>query len=206
MDINVLEYRKRILDKISARLSLTGQEIAVDVGCGNGGDCAILLQNVKEVVGLDIELNSNWQKIANGKIEFTVADACNLPFPEESFELAFEKDVLHHVEPPMAALRELLRVTKTGGHIVSIEGNRYNPIFYFHMTLMEGHEHFNKTFFTELMRTYSKHVDFLSVESRVYPTKSRYLLKLLHHFEDLVEAIPFLRNFLCYNIAIIEKL
>ena len=206
MNTNVLEYRKRILSKILEQVSLTGQDAVVDIGCGDGGDCELLLKNVEKVVGVDIELSSNWGKIRNGQIDFSVADVSNLPFPDESFDFVFEKDVLHHVENTATASREILRITKLGGHIVCIEGNRYNPIFYFHMTLMKGHEHFSKTFFTELMKTYSKHVDFLSVESRVYPTKNRRLLKLLHRFENLVETIPLVQNFLCYNIAIIKKI
>ena len=47
--------------------------------------------------------------------------------------------------------------------------------------------------------------NFLSVESRVYPTKNKPILKLIHQFEDLVEAIPLVRNYLCYNISIIKK-
>jgi len=206
MDTNVLEYRKRILSKVGEYISLTGQETVVDIGCGDGGDCELLLKSLEKVVGVDIDLSSNWGKIRNEQIDFSVADACNLPFQDESFDFVFEKDVLHHVENIETASKEILRITKTGGHIICIEGNRYNPIFYFHMTLMKGHEHFSKTFFTNLMKTYSKHVDFLSVESRVYPTKSKQLLKLLHRFEDLVEAIPLVRNFSCYNIAIIEKI
>lgn len=205
MDTNVLEYRKRILSKILEYVSLTGQEAVVDIGCGDGGVCELLLKSVEKVVGVDVELNSNWGKIRNGQIDFSVADVCNLPFPDERFDFVFEKDVLHHVEDKMKALKEILRITKPSGHIICTEGNRYNPIFYFHMTLMKGHEHFSKVFFTELMKKYSKHVYFLTVESRVYPTKNKRLLRLIHHFEDIVETIPFVRNYLCYNVAIIEK-
>lgn len=202
---NVLEYRKRILEKILANVPLTGQESAVDIGCGEGGDCDLLSRSVKKVVGIDIELNHSWKKNKKEKIGFSVADICNLPFPDESFELVFEKDVLHHVEDHVKASREISRVTKTGGKIICVEGNRYNPLFYFHMTLLKGHEHFTKSFFKKLMKTYSVHVRFLAVESRVYPTRNKRLLRLIHYIEDLLENIPLIRNYLCYNIAIIEK-
>jgi ubiquinone/menaquinone biosynthesis C-methylase UbiE len=205
MDTNILEYRKRILDKILITISLTGQEKVIDIGCGDGGDCDLLLGNFKEVIGIDIKLSSNWRKIKKAKIEFSVANVCNLPFPDESFELVFEKDVLHHVESKIDASKEILRITKSGGYIICVEANRYNPIFYFHMTLMKGHEHFSKAFFTELMKTYSSHVYFLAVESRVYPTKNRRLLNLVHYFEDILENMPLIRNYLCYNVAIVKK-
>jgi ubiquinone/menaquinone biosynthesis C-methylase UbiE len=205
MDTNVLEYRQRILSKISEHVAITGRETVADIGCGDGGVCELLSVNVDKIVGIVVEPNFNWQKTKNAKIGFSVADVCNLPFPDKSFELVYEKDVLHHVEDKIKASREILRITKPGGFIICIEGNRYNPIFYFHMTLMKGHDHFTKSFFKQLMGTFSKRVEFFSVESRVYPMKKRSLLKMLHYFENLVEVIPLVRDFSCYNIAIIEK-
>jgi ubiquinone/menaquinone biosynthesis C-methylase UbiE len=205
MDNNILEYRIRILNKIFQCIPLTDQLKVIDIGCGDGGDCELLSMKLKEIVGIDIDFNPKWPKSENAKIAFSVADICNLPFPGESFELVFEKDVLHHIEDKIKALKEILRITKEGGYIVCIEGNRYNPIFYFHMTLLKGHDHFTKSFFTQLMKTFSKNPKFLSVESRVYPIKNKRLLKLIHHFEDLVEAFPFIRDYSCYNISIIKK-
>jgi ubiquinone/menaquinone biosynthesis C-methylase UbiE len=206
MDINVLEYRKRILNKIFENVSLTGREKVIDIGCGDGGDCDLFSESIKEAVGIDIEFNSNWRKNKKGKIEFSVADVCNLPFRDESFELVFEKDVLHHIKSYVKASEEILRITKTGGHVIFVEANRYNPIFYVHMTLMKRHQHFSKKFFTKMIKTYSKHVHFLAVESRVYPIKNKRLLRLIHYFEDLLEGMPLVRNYLCYNIAIAKKI
>jgi ubiquinone/menaquinone biosynthesis C-methylase UbiE len=205
MDSNILEYQKRILNRIFQNISLTCRENVIDVGCGDGSDCDFFLTSTTEVVGIDIKFNSNWRKKKKEKIEFSVADACNLPFRDESFELVFEKDALHHVTDHVKAFEEILRITKTSGYIICVEANRYNPIFYVHMTLMRGHQHFSKDYFTKLMKAYSKHVDFLVVDSRVYPTKNKRLLKLIHYFEDFVEAFPIVRNFACYNIAIIKK-
>lgn len=206
MNDNVLEYRKRILNRIFENVTLTGREKVIDIGCGDGGDCDFFKKLAKEVVGIDIEFNSNWQKNKKGINEFMVTDACNLPFKDESFEFVFEKDVLHHIENKVKASEEILRITKTGSYIVCVEANRYNPIFYIHMTLIKGHQHFSKKFFTKLMKTYSKNVYFLTVESRVYPIKNNRLLSIIHHLEDMFETIPLIRNYLCYNIAIIKKI
>ena len=203
--INVLEYRKRILAKVFSHLPISGREFTVDVGCGDGGDCVLLSQSVQEVIGLDVECNSKWRQEGNDKIEFCVADAGNLQFVDETFDLVFEKDMLHHVNDPLTAIRELLRVTKIGGRLVCIEGNRYNPILYLHMTLMLGHQHFKKSTFEKLVKKGSADVFLLSVESRVYPTKNKHLLNFAGHIGDLLEKLPFVNHFLCYNIAIIKK-
>lgn len=70
MDNNVLEYRNRILNKILENISLTGREKVVDIGCGDGGDCELILTSVKEAIGIDVEFNTNWKKIAKTRIEF----------------------------------------------------------------------------------------------------------------------------------------
>ena len=204
MDFNVLEYRKRILDKVLAHISLTGRERTIDIGCGDGGDCELLMESVKEAVGIDVEFNSNWQKNKKKQMEFSVADVCNLPFRDGSFDLVFEKDALHHVGKVAEASKEILRITKTGGYIICVEANRYNPIFYVHMTLIRGHQHFTKNFFAELMKTYSDHVFFFPVESRIYPIKNKRLFELIHYFEDFLEGLPLIKNYLCYNVAIVK--
>jgi SAM-dependent methyltransferase len=46
------------------------------------------------------------------------ADACDLPFEDESFELALSIHVLEHIPDDRRALRELFRVLKPGGRAV----------------------------------------------------------------------------------------
>jgi ubiquinone/menaquinone biosynthesis C-methylase UbiE len=205
MDINVFEYRKRILEKVFEFVQLKSQETVIDIGCGDGGDCELLLRDFQRVVGVDIKFNEKWANPKQGLVDFSVADASSLPFPDKSFSIVLEKDVLHHVKNIATASEEILRITKSGGIIVCIEGNRYNPILYFHMTLLKGHDHFTKAFFIHLMNSFSKQVKLLSVESRVYPTDNKIIWQLIHHFEDLLERIPLIRNYLCYNVAIIIK-
>lgn len=205
MKNNILEYRRRVLSKALKFIQLTGKEKIIDIGCGDGGDCELLSQKVETVTGIDVAPCPNWQKITINNISLSVADVCNLPFADEAFDLIFEKDVLHHVENYNKGSQEILRVTKKGGYIICVEGNRYNPILYFHMTLLKGHDHFSKTFFNKLMNSYGKNVSFVSVESRVYPTNNKMVLKALHRVEDFLEFMPLIGDYLCYNIAVIKK-
>src|SRR6266571_369414 len=46
-----------------------------------------------------------------------VADAENLPFPSDSFDLGYSWGVLHHTPNPEKALAELVRVVRPGGEI-----------------------------------------------------------------------------------------
>jgi SAM-dependent methyltransferase len=50
-----------------------------------------------------------------------VADAHRLPFPDGSFSGVVMLDVLHHLERPIAFLKEASRILKTGGCVAMIE-------------------------------------------------------------------------------------
>jgi ubiquinone/menaquinone biosynthesis C-methylase UbiE len=53
-----------------------------------------------------------------GNIEPTLADACELPFPDDTFDGAYLVTVLGEIPDQDAALRELGRVVRPGGRIV----------------------------------------------------------------------------------------
>jgi SAM-dependent methyltransferase len=52
------------------------------------------------------------------KGEFRVADAENLDFADESFDVVYSHGVLHHTPDTEGAIREIHRVLKTGGRAV----------------------------------------------------------------------------------------
>ena len=47
-----------------------------------------------------------------------VSDILDLPVPDEAFDLVLCTEVLEHVPEPILALREMARVTRTGGHLL----------------------------------------------------------------------------------------
>jgi demethylmenaquinone methyltransferase/2-methoxy-6-polyprenyl-1,4-benzoquinol methylase len=142
-----LRYRIRCIDKLGH--TFRGDETLLDAGCGNGGVARLLRQRVQEVVAVDVEASASWQEEPG--LTFTVADAEQLPFADTSFDLVHSKDSLHHMELPERALAEYRRVLKPHGSALIVEANRYNPIFYPHMTLALGHEHFTRRRFRALV-------------------------------------------------------
>jgi ubiquinone/menaquinone biosynthesis C-methylase UbiE len=57
-----------------------------------------------------------------------VADAKNLPFASESFDLVTANMVLEHIEDPCAVMTEVARVLVYGGRFVFVTPNRANPV------------------------------------------------------------------------------
>ena len=113
--------------------------------------------------------------------------------------------MLHHIKSHQKALKEITRVTRRGRIVIFIEANRYNPILYFHMTLMKHHEHFTRNFFESLITSAFRKCYFTSIESHVFPLKAKSILKFIHIFEDLLGKIPFFKDYLSYNIAIAKN-
>jgi SAM-dependent methyltransferase len=59
-----------------------------------------------------------------------VASGDAIPFPDESFDLAYSVAVMHHIADPLLVRRtlaEMVRVTKSGGRILVWDHNPLNP-------------------------------------------------------------------------------
>jgi ubiquinone/menaquinone biosynthesis C-methylase UbiE len=192
-----LRYRLRCLDKLGH--AFRGDESVLDCGCGDGGVARLLRQRVRAVVGIDVEPFPTWSDDTG--LTFRVADAEQLPFEDERFDVVYSKDSLHHMETPERALDEYRRVLKGGGTALIVEANRFNPLFYPHMTLALGHEHFTRRRFVALVTTVFPGARFGAFEAHYVPGLRRGLA-LQHAVEEGLERLPFLRGLLSYNFAV----
>ncbi|EPS38077.1 hypothetical protein H072_8203 [Dactylellina haptotyla CBS 200.50] len=102
----------------------------LDAGCGPGTltcDLAERLPNA-QVTGIDYVLLDTAAPLAASKglknVTFQQADIFNLPFEDNSFDIIHLHQVLQHLPtPPIAAIKELLRVCKPGGIIAAREAD-----------------------------------------------------------------------------------
>jgi ubiquinone/menaquinone biosynthesis C-methylase UbiE len=196
-----LRYRLRCIDKLG--YTFRGTESLLDVGCGNGGVAALLRERVGEVVAVDVEPSSDWRDQAG--LMFQVANGESLPFDDASFDLVHSKDSLHHMDTPERALAEYRRVLKQGGTALIVEGNRYNPIFYPHMTVALRHQHFTRDRFRTLVTAAFPDASFGAFEAHYVPRLDR-LARLQQALEEGLERLPLFRPLLSYNFAVGELL
>ncbi|GGO31096.1 class I SAM-dependent methyltransferase [Deinococcus humi] len=117
-------WSRPVAREFLARLNLPAGRAWVDVGCGTGALSAAILATADpaEVVGIDraagfIEAVRNG--IADDRTRFEVADATQLPFAQAGFDVAVSGLVLNFVADPPAMLREMSRVTKSGGTVAA---------------------------------------------------------------------------------------
>jgi SAM-dependent methyltransferase len=126
-------YLDRINQAIQGHKALSLRElnakegdVLLDVGCGPGDDTRALAALVGaggRVTGIDASeamIAEARRRAAEHRlaIEYHVADAHRLPFPDAAFDGSRTERVLQHLSDPRQALRELARVTRPGGLIV----------------------------------------------------------------------------------------
>lgn len=118
--------RKAELDESVRRLvDPSGDERALDAGCGAGALALALAPHVREVVGVDAvpEVLEQARRLAAGhdNVEFVEGDITSLPFERGSFDLVGTMRTLHHVRRPELVVAELTRVTRLGGRILVVD-------------------------------------------------------------------------------------
>lgn len=142
LGIDVL-WRKR-----AARIAAVKPgERVLDV-CAGTGDLSLHLSRLgARVVGADFcaPMLGHAERKAAGKPlrpRFVCGDAMQLPFSDDTFDLATVAFGIRNVEDPVAAMREMARVVRPGGRIVVLEfcrprvpvlGSAY--LFYFRRVL-----------------------------------------------------------------------
>jgi SAM-dependent methyltransferase len=97
----------------------TGDEVALDAGCGTGSLAFALAPHVAEVVGVDTRADylEAGGETAPDNVRLVEGDVMQLPFGYAEFDLACCHRVLHHVRLPALAVSELTRVTRPGGRV-----------------------------------------------------------------------------------------
>ena len=105
----------------------------LDVGCGEGTAQIHLgrlhLSQIR-LVGVDLMIErvmvaQHETRAHNQRVGFASADACHLPFRDDAFDSTFCVAVLQHIGDVDAAVRELARVTASGGRVVAVEPDNH---------------------------------------------------------------------------------
>jgi SAM-dependent methyltransferase len=107
----------------AAEFAASGGLRVLEIGCGLGTDGAQFARAGADYTGVDlteaaVELARRRFELFDLPGEFRTADAENLDFREESFDLVYSHGVLHHTPDTERAVREVHRVLRPGGRAV----------------------------------------------------------------------------------------
>lgn len=116
-----------ILDRIREAAQLSERSRALDVACGPGIVLEALARNAGEVVGCDITpamLERAEQRCAAAglsNVRLVPGRVEALPFSDAEFDVVVSRSALHHFLEPAATIREMARVLKPGGRMVTVD-------------------------------------------------------------------------------------
>ena len=217
---------------------LRGRKI-LELGCGAGEASVYFAKQGAEVTATDLSAGmlEVVQKVAakhGVKVSIKQAVSSRLDFPDNSFDIVYAANLLHHVEIE-PTLAEAARVLKPGGRFASWDPLAHNPLIKVYRLMATevrtADEHplrmsdlalFRKhfagvTFETAWLFTLWIFLRFLVVE-RVHPNRERYWKKILvehrrlereYRFLERLDRrvlgwFPFLKRY-CWNIVVVAR-
>ena len=116
-------YEKEWHIPAAAGFAYTKDLRVLEIGCGLGTDGAQFAQAGAHYTGIDlteaaIDLARRRFELFDLPGNFRVADAEQLDFPDNSFDIVYSHGVLHHTPDTAAAVREIHRVLRPGGRAI----------------------------------------------------------------------------------------
>lgn len=114
-----------------ALLKLMPPLVIADLGAGEGSISQLMAQKAKKVIAVDnsekmVEFGSELAKkhgIEN--LEYRLGELEQVPIQDETVDLAFLSQALHHARHPERAVAEAWRILKPGGRIAILDLNRH---------------------------------------------------------------------------------
>jgi ubiquinone/menaquinone biosynthesis C-methylase UbiE len=184
------------IDFIKENIGHIENIIVLDVGCGNGYFTSNF-SKFSYTVGLDY---SRFMLSINPCNKLIQSSALSLPFKDNRFDLVFCSNLLHHIDDPTKAIKEMKRVSRK--FVIISEPNRNNPLMaLFSAVVVEerGALRFSLKYLKKLMeRCELKTIASCSIGSVVPNKTPKYLLKF---FIMIDKKNPFA----FYNIIISSK-
>lgn len=108
-------------------LKLMPPMVIADLGAGEGTFSQLLAQRAKHVIAIDssekmVEFGAGVAK-ENGydNLEYRLGDIESPPIDDESVDIAFFSQALHHADKPAKAIEAAHRILKPGGRIVILD-------------------------------------------------------------------------------------
>jgi len=115
-------FSEALREKAISAAGVRFGKIAADIGAGSGFITTVLIKKGLKVIAVDqsvVMINEMKRKFNNiSLINYRIAEAENLLIENESVDYVFANMFLHHVERPLIAIKEMVRILKPSGVLV----------------------------------------------------------------------------------------
>lgn len=179
LNIVTLGKTRSIYQATISLANLQVGESILDIGCGTG---KLILEAEKVIgqagtaVGLDVEPAMIQQarehaRKRHSQARFEVASIDNIPYPDESFDVAISSLVYHHLTNAQkeAGFTELNRILKPNGRLLIVD---MNPNRRSIVTVLPGHNQLKKEDYVQtIIPQQMKMAGFANVRSGPHPAK-----------------------------------
>ena len=115
-------YSRKLAPRFADFAGVAPGQRALDVGCGPGALTAELVERLGPEAVDAIDPSARFVAAASARqpgIRVQRATAEDLPFPDGMFDAALAQLVVHFMRDPLSGLREMARVTRTGGVVAA---------------------------------------------------------------------------------------
>jgi SAM-dependent methyltransferase len=118
-----------ILDRLG---DVTGKKL-LDLGCGAGENSVYFAKRGAHCIASDyspgmVEVALKLAEKNGVQVEGATVNAMSLDFPDNTFDIVYASNLLHHLPDPAACISEMQRVLKPGGQACFWDPLRHNPI------------------------------------------------------------------------------
>jgi SAM-dependent methyltransferase len=122
--MKLLYFHGDAIDNILKRISSDYKEYKnfLDLGCGKGQRTVFFIRPGRNVTGIDLYDEGTPQL---KKFKFVKKNIFKNGFPDKSFDMVFNFDVIEHLEKPGELMKECNRLLKKGGICIVSTPNRY---------------------------------------------------------------------------------
>lgn len=126
-------FSEAVREKAYSIAAVKEGQLAADIGSGTGFITEGLIQRGLSVIAVDRSyemLDQMKQKFKDYKgVYYRQGEAENLPIDKDTVDYAMANMYLHHVDDPLAAIKEMVRILKPGGKLVLTDLDEHNYDF-----------------------------------------------------------------------------
>ena len=218
--------------------SVEGKSL-LDLGCGAGENSVYFATRGARCVAADyspgmVEVALKLAQANGVAVEGKVVNAMAIDFPDNTFDIVYASNLLHHIPEPAIAIQEAYRVLKPGGMFCFWDPLKHNPVINVYRRIAtevrtedetpldinivkQAESLFSKTIYdTFWLASLWIFLQFYLIE-KVNPNEERYWKKIileqkrleteylwLEKIDSLLKKIPLMKRF-AWNLAVVAQ-